>query len=60
VHLTDIDFIASYGRMMGKWWIGKDVERSGSDLILRNYPDHFPGGIEETTKNLKHVCRSPG
>jgi len=45
--------------MLGEWWIGKDVKRSGRGLI-EGLSQHFPGGTEENHKNLSQDSRSPG
>lgn len=41
-----VDYIASNGRMIGKWWIGEDFERSSYGLI-KTLSSRFPGGTEE-------------
>jgi hypothetical protein len=44
--LSNPDYVASNEVVMSEWRIGKDVEGSGRDLILRLQPQHFSGEIE--------------
>jgi hypothetical protein len=46
------DYITLNERLIGKLWIGKDLEGSGHGLILRYYPCIRLGGLGKTIKNL--------
>jgi hypothetical protein len=46
--LVSPDCIALNGKMIGEYWIGKDLKKSGHILI--KVPQHFPGGTEENHK----------
>jgi hypothetical protein len=50
--VSSLDCIASNGRVINEWWIGKDVERSGRGLILRYYPEICLERLRKTTKTL--------
>jgi hypothetical protein len=43
-----------------EWWIGKDLEGSGSGLIVRYYVGIFLEGLSKTTKNFSQDSRSRG
>jgi hypothetical protein len=47
-------------RAISEWWIGKNVEGSGSGLILRYYPCICLNGAKKTTRNLSQDRQSPG
>jgi hypothetical protein len=44
--------------MIGELWIAKDVEESGRDLLLRNYPSSYVEGLRKTMKTLSGVLVS--
>jgi hypothetical protein len=46
------DYIASNEGVINKRLIGKDLEGSSCDLILRNYPSICLEKLRKTTKNL--------
>jgi hypothetical protein len=58
-YFTTPDYIATIGRLMGKQWIGKDLEGSNRDpveVLLLN----CPGGTEKTMKNFSQDIQCLG
>jgi hypothetical protein len=43
-------------KVKGKWWIGKDFEESGHDLILRYISGIFPKGLRKITSTLFRIA----
>jgi hypothetical protein len=53
------DYIASDGRVIDEWWIGKDLGGS-SHSVIELLSWNFLGGTEENYRNLNHDALCPG
>jgi hypothetical protein len=47
--LRNEEYVESNERVVSEWWIGKDLEGRGRDIILRCYPDFRLEGLKTTT-----------
>jgi hypothetical protein len=50
--------VTSNNKVISEWWIGKDLEGSGRDLICRNCPGIRLEGLRKTAKNLSQDSQS--
>jgi hypothetical protein len=55
---SNYDYTPPNDRVISEWWIGKDLEGSGHDLILRYYPGICLEGLRKTMKTLRQDSQS--